>query len=298
MILPFYGRQGSGALCSSAMVGPLPLVALSDGTSVPALGQGTFRLGESARWRRRDAAAIAAGIALGMTLIDTAEMYGDGGAEEAVGDAIGPARDRVFIVSKVYPHNAGAMSMVAACERSLSRLRTDRLDLYLLHWRGRIPLAETIDAFERLRQSGKILRWGVSNFDVADMEELLALPQGRHCAVNQVLWHLGERGVEWALEGLCRRHRIVLMAYCPLGEGQLLRDGGLRSIATTQHLTSAQLALAWLIHRGAIAIPKSCKLAHLRQNRMAADVALSSSVLRAIDTAFPPPARATPLAMI
>jgi diketogulonate reductase-like aldo/keto reductase len=271
---------------------------LSDGTSVPALGQGTFRLGESARWRRRDAAAIAAGIALGMTLIDTAEMYGDGGAEAAVGDAIAPARDRVFVVSKVYPHNAGATSAIAACERSLSRLRTDRLDLYLLHWRGRIPLAETIDAFERLRQDGKILRWGVSNFDVADMVELLALPQGQQCAVNQVLWHLGERGVEWALEGVCRRHGIALMAYCPLGEGQLLHDGRLRSIATTQHLTPAQLALAWLIHRGAIAIPKSGRLAHLRQNRMAADVTLSATVLAAIDTAFAPPTWATPLAMV
>ena len=279
------------------MGGPLPVVALSDGTSVPALGQGTYRLGDSARRRRRDAAAIAAGIALGMTLIDTAEMYGDGGAEEAVGDAIAPERDGFRREQGVPPQR-----------RREERDRRLRAQSEPTAHRPVRPLSSAlagahsaggdVDAFERLRQDGKILRWGVSNFDVGDMKELLALPQGRHCAVNQVLWHLGERGVEWAVERVCRRHGIALMAYCPLGEGQLLHDGRLRSIAARQRLTPAQLALAWLIHRGAIAIPKSGRLAHLRQNRMAADVALSLTVLDAIDTAFPPPTRATPLAMV
>ncbi|MGC1818433.1 MAG: aldo/keto reductase [Casimicrobiaceae bacterium] len=276
----------------------IPTVALPGGIEVPALGLGTWHMGESVRRRAREAAALVAGIALGMTLVDTAEMYGDGGAEEAVGDAIAGRRDEVFVVSKVYPHNAGARSAIAACERSLRRLRSDRLDLYLLHWRGRIPLAETIGAFERLRQDGKIRRWGVSNFDVDDMHELLALPEGRHCAANQVLWHLGERGAEWALEPLCRSHGIPLIAYCPLGEGALLQDRRLLAIASGIDATPAQLALAWLVGRGAIAIPKSGNLEHLRENRAAASLQLSPSTLAAIDAAFPPPARATSLSVI
>lgn len=276
----------------------IPTVALSDGTNVPALGQGTWHMGESPRRRASEAAALASGIAMGMTLIDTAEMYGDGGAEEVVGDAIAGPRDRVFVVSKVYPHNAGAKSAIAACERSLRRLRTDRLDLYLLHWRGRIPLAETIDAFERLRRDGKILRWGVSNFDVDDMRELLALPDGRHCAANQVLWHLGERGAEWALAPECRRHGIPLMAYCPLGEGGLLHDRRLRAIAKDIDASPAAVALAWLIGRGAIAIPKSADVDHLHENRAAATLKLSAATLATIDASFPPPTRATPLGVI
>jgi diketogulonate reductase-like aldo/keto reductase len=276
----------------------IPTVALSDGTNVPALGQGTWHMGESPRRRASEAAALASGIAMGMTLIDTAEMYGDGGAEEVVGDAIAGRRDRVFVVSKVYPHNAGAKSAIAACERSLRRLRTDRLDLYLLHWRGRIPLAETIDAFERLRRDGKILRWGVSNFDVDDMRELLALPDGRHCAANQVLWHLGERGAEWALAPECRRHGIPLMAYCPLGEGGLLHDRRLRAVAKDIDASPAAVALAWLIGRGAIAIPKSADVDHLHENRAAATLKLSAATLATIDASFPPPTRATPLGVI
>ena len=276
----------------------IPSIGLSDGTKVPALGQGTWHMGESPRRRASEAAALASGIAMGMTLIDTAEMYGDGGAEEVVGDAIAGRRDQVFVVSKVYPHNAGAKSAIAACERSLRRLRTDRLDLYLLHWRGRIPLAETIGAFERLRRDGKILRWGVSNFDVDDMRELLALPDGRHCAANQVLWHLGERGAEWALAPECRRHGIPLMAYCPLGEGGLLHDRRLRAIAKDIDASPAAVALAWLIGRGAIAIPKSADVEHLHENRAAATLKLSAATLATIDASFPPPTRATPLGVI
>src|SRR5436190_285838 len=197
----------------------IPRVTLADGARVPALGLGTWGMGERKRDRAAEIAALRLGIDLGMTLIDTAEMYGDGGAEEVVGSAIGNRRDRVFVVSKVYPHNAGARSAIAACERSLKRLGTDRLDLYLLHWRGRIPLAETVDAFERLRRDGKIVRWGVSNFDVAEVDELLALPDGANCAVNQVLYHVGERGIEWSLLPLCRRHSIRVMAYSPVAEG-------------------------------------------------------------------------------
>ncbi|MGA8030947.1 MAG: aldo/keto reductase [Casimicrobiaceae bacterium] len=280
------------------MTNRIPSIGLSDGTKVPALGQGTWHMGESPRRRASEAAALASGIAMGMTLIDTAEMYGDGGAEEVVGDAIAGRRDQVFVVSKVYPHNAGAKSAIAACERSLRRLRTDRLDLYLLHWRGRIPLAETIDAFERLRRDGKILRWGVSNFDVDDMRELLALPDGRHCAANQVLWHLGERGAEWALAPECRKHGIPLMAYCPLGEGGLLHDRRLRAIAKDIEASPAAVALAWLIGRGAIAIPKSADVDHLHENRAAATLKLSAAMLATIDASFPPPTRATPLGVI
>ena len=276
----------------------IPTIALADGAKVPALGQGTWHMGESPRRRAGESAALASGIAMGMTLLDTAEMYGDGGAEEVVGDAIAGRRDQVFVVSKVYPHNAGAKSAIAACERSLRRLRTDRLDLYLLHWRGRIPLAETIDAFERLRRDGKILRWGVSNFDLDDMRELLALPDGRHCAANQVLWHLGERGAEWALAPECRKHGIPLMAYCPLGEGGLLHDRRLRAIAKNIDASPAAVALAWLIGRGAIAIPKSSDVEHLRENRAAATLELSAATLATIDASFPPPTRATPLGVI
>ena len=276
----------------------IPSVKMSDGARVPALGLGTWRMGERARERERETAALRLGVDLGMTLIDTAEMYGDGGAESIVGDAIDGQRDRVFVVSKVYPHNAGAKSAIAACERSLKRLRIDQLDLYLLHWRGRVPLAETIGAFETLRRDGKIARWGVSNFDVDDIDELLALPDGKHCAANQVLYHLGERSIEWRLRDVCRRHRIAIMAYSPVGQGDLLRSRKLQAIARDAQCTPAQLALAWLLHQSVIAIPKASTLDHVRDNRDAADIALSSRIVDALDTAFPPPTRATPLAVI
>jgi diketogulonate reductase-like aldo/keto reductase len=188
---------------------------------------------------------------------------------------------------------------VAACERSLRRLATDRLDLYLLHWRGRIPLAETVDAFERLRRDGKILRWGVSNFDAADVEELLALPDGRRCAANQVLYHLGERGIEWSLAALCRRHGIALMAYSPVGEGALLREPALVRIARSIGATPAQVALAWLLAReNVIAIPQTSDVAHVRENRAATTLVLAPATLAQLDAAFPPPTRARPLAVI
>ncbi len=279
--------------------GEIARVALRDGMHVPALGLGTWRLGEQAAGAARESAALALGLDLGMTLIDTAEMYADGGAEKLVGAAIAGRRDEVFVVSKVYPHNAGRKSAMAACERSLRRLRTDRLDLYLLHWPGRIPLAETVDAFERLRGEGKILRWGVSNFDPAAMRELDALPAGRHCATNQVLYHLGQRGIEWELLPWMRDHRMPIMAYCPLGEGALLRNRRLTTIAASVGASPAQVALAWLLRNsGVIAIPESSDVAHIRENRASADVVLDAQALAALDAEFPPPVSATPLAVV
>lgn len=277
----------------------LPAVALGDGAVVPALGLGTWKMGERASAAAREIDALRAGIDLGMTLIDTAEMYGEGGAEEIVARAVARRRDDVFIVSKVYPHNASASGTIAACERSLARLRTDRLDLYLLHWRGRVPLAETVGAFERLRAAGKILRWGVSNFDVDDMRELLALPDGARCAANQVLYNLNVRGIEWKLRALCQQHGMPIMAYSPFAQGELLRSRKLATLAATLDVTSAQLAIAWLLAQAqVIAIPKSADRAHLADFRAAADVRLPASALAAIDAAFPPPRRAAPLAML
>ncbi len=247
-------------------------------------------MGERRVEAAREVAALGVGLDLGMTLIDTAEMYGDGGAEEIVGAAIASRRDQVVVVSKVYPHNAGRKSALAACERSLRRLRTDRIDLYLLHWPGRIPLAETLDAFERLRAAGKILRWGVSNFDRDAMRALAALPEGRHCATNQVLYHLGERGIEWDLLPWMRERRMPVMAYSPLGQGALLRSRKLAAVASRHGATPAQLALAWLLCApDVIAIPASADNRHVRANRAAADIALDVATRKALDVAFPAP---------
>ena len=277
----------------------LPSISLPDGAIIPALGLGTWTMGERKASAAREAAALTLGLDLAMTLIDTAEMYGDGGAEEVVARAIAGRRDRVFVVSKVYPHNAGRKSAISACERSLRRLDTDRLDLYLLHWRGAIPLGETVDAFEQLRADGKILRWGVSNFDTADMSELFALPEGRRCATNQVLYHLGKRGIEWELLPWLREHRIPVMAYSPLGQGSLLRNPKLIALAKHLDATPAQLALAWLIRSPEIvAIPESADLDHVRANRSAATLRLDPTTLATLDAAFPPPAGPTPLAVI
>lgn len=273
-------------------------MTLADGARVPAIGLGTWRMGESGAARRHDAAALREGIDRGLTLIDTAEMYGDGGAEKIVADAIAGERERCFVVSKVLPSHAGTAAAISACERSLARLRTDYLDLYLLHWRGSTPLAETVRAFETLRNDGKILRWGVSNFDVGDLEELLALPDGRHCSVNQVLYHLGERGIEWALVDRCRRSSIAVMAYSPFDEGRLLANRTLRTIAARAGLPAGRLALAWLVARDVIAIPKAARIAHVRENALAGTLQLSGAVLDELEAAFPPPSRATPLAMI
>ena len=266
---------------------------------MPALGFGTWRMGERMANAARETAALTLALDLGMTLIDTAEMYGDGGAEKIVGEVIAGRRDEVFVVSKVYPHNASRKSAMIACERSLRRLRTDRLDLYLLHWPGRIPLAETVDAFERMRADGKIVRWGVSNFDLLAMRELDALPAGRHCATNQVLYHLGERGIEWDLLPWMRQRKFPLMAYCPLGEGALLRNRQLATIAEAIGATPAQVALAWLLRNSdVIAIPGSADVAHVRDNRAASDIVLEASALAALDAAFPSPVSATPLAVV
>jgi len=279
--------------------GTLRRVAFPDGETVPALGLGTWAMGEDRSRADAEAAALELGLDLGMTLVDTAEMYGEGGAEEVVARATAGRRDRVFVVSKVYPHNAGRRSAISACERSLRRLATDHLDLYLLHWRGGIPLAETVDAFERLRAAGKILRWGVSNFDVADLRELYALPDGARCATNQVLYHLRERGIEWELLPWMRARRIPLMAYSPLGQGVLVRDGRLRAIAGPSGLAPEALALAWLLRApDVIAIPKASEPRHVRANHRAAALRIPAAVLAELDAAFPPPSGRTPLAML
>ena len=277
----------------------LAAAVLPDGSKVPALGQGTWTMGERRDKADAEVAALRAGIELGLTLIDTAEMYGDGGAERIVARAAGRDRDRVFIVSKVYPHNASSKGTVAACERSLARLATDRIDLYLLHWRGRTPLAETIDAFERLRSAGKIVRWGVSNFDVDDMNELFALDADHRCATNQVLYNLSQRGIEWKLRALCQQHGMPIMAYSPLHQGALASNRKLATLAAPLGIGAAQLAIAWLLaQRNVIVIPQSSNVEHVTECRAAADVRLSPDTLAAIDAAFPPPKRARPLAML
>jgi diketogulonate reductase-like aldo/keto reductase len=274
-------------------------VKLPSGATMPVLGLGTWRMGERARDRAKDVAALRLGLDLGLSLIDTAEMYGDGGAEEVVGESIAGRRDEVFLVSKVYPHHANRKGVIATCERSLKRLATDRLDLYLLHWRGRVPLAETVAGFEALRASGKVRAWGVSNFDRGDMEELLAVSGGGHCAANQVLYHLRCRGIEWDLLPLCRRHGIVVMAYSPFDEGRLLKNRQLLSIAQRFETKPAPLALAWLLaQENVVAIPKAADASHVHDNRSAADLAVSSPLVSELDRAFPPPSGPTPLQVI
>lgn len=277
----------------------MPHVSLPAGATLPALGMGTWRLGERRRNRVQEIAALRLGIDLGMALIDTAEMYADGGAEELVGEAIGDRRKEVFLVSKVYPHHASRRGVIAACRRSLDRLATDRLDLYLLHWRGDVPLTETVAGFEALRKEGSIRAWGVSNFDRSDMDELLALPGGEHCAANQVLYHVGCRGIEWDLLPLCARHGIAVMAYSPLDEGRLVKNHRLRALAERAQMTPARLALAWLLARKQVAvIPKACDPAHVHDNHAALGSPLSHAMLAQIDQAFPPPAGPSPLKMI
>jgi diketogulonate reductase-like aldo/keto reductase len=273
-------------------------VTLPGGERVPAVGLGTWRMGESASTRTAEAETVRAAIDAGLTLIDTAEMYGEGGAEEVVGDAIAGHRDGVFIVSKVYPHNAGHAAAIAACERSLKRLRIEAIDLYLLHWRGSVPLAETVGAFEELNRAGKIRHWGVSNFDVADMEELWRLPNGRNCAANQVLYHLGSRGIDYDLLPHSRKLGVATMAYSPLGVGRILDDAAVVEIARRHGVDPAAVAVAWTIRDGTvISIPKTA-----RRDRLAALVRAGSLELTAedqalLDRAFPPPRKKQPLAM-
>lgn len=269
---------------------------LADGASVPLVGQGTWHMGENPAERGNEIAALRRGIELGMTLIDTAEMYAEGGAEEVVGEAIRSCRDQVFLVSKVYPHNASRKGVPEACERSLRRLGTDCLDLYLLHWRGQYPLAETVEAFERLKEAGKIRRWGVSNLDLDDMRELDA----PDCAVNQVLYNPQERGIEFDLLPWCQAQGMSVMAYCPLGQGGgLLRHQAILDIARRHGAEPAQIALAWSLRQPEVlVIPKSSNPAHVRLNASAAELTLSADDLALLDKAFPPPSRSQPLQMV
>ena len=281
------------------MTEELQSVTLRSGERVPALGQGTWHMGENRRRAAEEEAALRLGIELGMTLIDTAEMYGSGGAEEVIARAAEGVRDSLFIVSKVYPHNASRAGVVAACERSLKRLPTDRIDLYLLHWRGSIPLAETLEGFLRLRADGKIRHYGVSNFDRADMAEWAALQGGGTVAADQVLYNLSRRGPEWDLLPWCREHQVAVMAYTPLGQGHMLGNRVLGEVARRRDATPAQIALAWLLRQdGMIVIPKASRLEHVRENRGALDIVLTEEELAALDRAFPPPKSKSSLGML
>jgi diketogulonate reductase-like aldo/keto reductase len=280
-------------------------VILADGTTVPQLGLGTWRLGESAGRRAKEAAAVRRALELGYRLIDTAEMYGEGGAEEIVGEALAGAiahgvvrRDDVFVVTKVYPHNASRRGVEQACDRSRRRLRLDSVDLYLLHWRGRHPLRETVEGFEALRAGGAIARWGVSNFDVADLQQLQAVPDGRRCATNQVYYSASQRGIEFDLLPWQRERSIATMAYCPIDQGSLPDHPELARIAGHCGITAAQFALAWVLRQpDVIAIPKAVREEHLRDNLAATNVQLSVADCEALNRVFPPPRRKRPLAM-
>ena len=275
-------------------------ITLPDGESVPALGQGTWMMGEGRRSRHEEIAALRAGIDRGMTLIDTAEMYGDGASEELVGEAVAGRRDEVFRVTKVLPLNASRAGVRRACAASHARLGTDRVDLYLLHWRGGVPLSETVEAFEALMGEGKIRRWGVSNFDVDDLEELSDITDIASCATNQVLYNPEHRGIEFDLLAWQRRHGMPLMAYSPIGQaGRLLKSPALRAVAKRHGVTAAQVAIAWALrHEDVIAIPKAGSPAHVEENAGAGELVLTAQDLAEIDAAHAPPRRKQALAMI
>ncbi|SEL42459.1 Aldo/keto reductase [Kosakonia sacchari] len=280
-------------------------IVFTGNATLPAIGQGTWYMGENSRARPKEVAALRAGIDLGLTLIDTAEMYAEGGAEEVVGEALqGGLRDKVFLVSKVYPWNAAGKKAIAACEASLRRLKTDALDLYLLHWRGNYSLAETVEVMETLMQQGKIRRWGVSNLDYSDMQELSRVSGGKACATDQVLYHLGSRGIEFDLLPWCQQQAMPVMAYCPLAQAGRLRDGLLESrvvqdIAHAHRASAAQILLAWVIsHQGVMAIPKAASVAHVEENAAALKIVLSADDLARLNNAFPAPNRKTPLDVV
>jgi diketogulonate reductase-like aldo/keto reductase len=284
---------------SADRVHAVPTTKLPSGEAIPALGQGTWGMAEDARRKEEEIAALRLGFDLGMTLIDTAEMYADGGAEALVGEAMAGRRDELFLISKVLPENATRLGAVAACERSLQRLGTDRLDLYLLHWRGNVPLEETLDAFATLVSTGKIRYWGVSNFDVVDMIELWGLTGGTDVAANEVLYNLTRRGIEYDLMPWCRKRRIPIIAYSPIEQGRLLGHRELKRVAARHTATPAQVALAWLLRQdGVVAIPKAASVSHVRENHAALDLRLTKEDHAALDRAFPPPTEATPLAML
>jgi diketogulonate reductase-like aldo/keto reductase len=274
-------------------------ISLPDGTTIPALGQGTWELGDDRKRRAPEIEALRTGLDLGMTLIDTAEMYGDGAAEELIAEAIAGRRDEVFLVSKVLPQNATRQGTIKACERSLKRLRTGHLDLYLLHWRGNVPLAETIDAFAALMKAGSIRHWGVSNFDVDDMEELVAVPGGKAVAINQVVYNLVRRGVEYDLIPQAQGMGLPIMAYSPIEQGRMLRHAALQNIAQRHGATPARVALAWVLqHPGVCAIPRTGNPEHVRDNHAALSLELTADDLAELDAAFPPPAKKLPLEML
>ena len=272
-------------------------VVLPNGVIMPAFGMGTWNMGDSSLSEKEEVAALVHGIGLGMSLIDTAEMYASGQAERVTAKAISGRRDKVFLVSKVLPGNASRQGTIAACEGSLRRLKTDYLDLYLLHWRGNYRLEETFEAFEQLQKAGKIRSYGVSNFDLADMEEAEKIAQGQN-GVNQVLYNLGSRGIEWDLLPWQKKHGIALMAYSPLHQTRLLRNAQLIEMAGDLSMTPAQLALSWLFHQGTVPIPKSSSIANLDQNRKAWDIVLDSRTLERLNTVFPPPTRKRPLDLL
>lgn len=273
-------------------------VTLPAGERVPAFGQGTWYMGEDRAKRAEEIATLRLGLDLGFTLIDTAEMYGEGQAEELIAEAIGDRRDEAFLVSKVYPHNASRQGAAAACERSLRRLGTDRIDLYLLHWRGDVPLAETTEAFMALQQAGKIRHYGVSNLDLTDMEELRSVPGGQAVAADQVLYNLARRGIEWDLLPWLRERRVPVMAYSPIERATLLDNSKLAKFAKVHGMTPAQAALAWLLaHDDVIVIPKTSCRERLRENAGALDHQLTKEQLAELDRLFPPPAGEVPLEM-
>jgi diketogulonate reductase-like aldo/keto reductase len=282
-----------------AMHDDMPTVTLPSGLQVPALGIGTWKMGEIPGDRTSEVEALKTALDLGMTLIDTAEMYGDGASEAVVGEAIAGRRDEVFLVSKVYPWNASRDGVRAACARSLERMKTERIDLYLLHWRGSHPLAETVAGLESLRAEGHIGAWGVSNFDVEDMEELMQVPGGEHCAANQVLYNLSRRGIEYDLLPWCQARGISVMAYSPIEQGELLHHPEIIRIAKAYQATPAQVALAFVLEReGVIAIPKTRHTARVEENRGAVDLDISDDDWMVLDRLFPPPTSKQPLEML
>lgn len=277
----------------------MPQITLPDGERVSAYGQGTWHMGESRSRFAEEAAALKLGIDLGITLVDTAEMYGNGVAEEIVAEAAKGRRDKLFIVSKVLPYNASQRGTIDACERSLKRLKTDRIDLYLLHWRGSYPFAETLAGFDKLKQQGKIRHHGVSNFDRRDMEEWLKLAGGAAVAANQILYNLTRRGPEWDVIPWCRERRIAIMAYSPIEQGRMLGHKALSEVAARHGATPAQVALQWLLQRdGMIVIPKASRPEHVRENFGALDLRLADQDLADLDKAFPPPKGRTSLGML
>ncbi|MDI9222537.1 aldo/keto reductase [Pantoea sp. EA-12] len=279
-------------------------IQFRDESPLPAIGQGTWYMGENAAQRNAEVGALQAGLELGLKLIDTAEMYAEGGAEEVVGEALRGRREQAWLVSKVYPWNAGEIDAIEACERSLRRLQTDYLDLYLLHWRGNVPLEETVRAMETLQQQGKIRHWGVSNFDTEDMQELWGEAGGEGCLTNQVLYHLASRGIEYDLLPTCQQRSVPIMAYCPLAQAGRLRQSlfdepHLQQIAQQKGISVAQLLLAWVIRdQGIIAIPKASSIKHVKENAAALYVTLTAEELTIIDRAFPAPQHKTGLDVV